>query len=108
MAEINLSVRQVKRDITDLINRVASRGERIVVLSQGHPKAVLMGFEEYERLERERMGEDLANWRAWLAESDLLATAILERRQGEPLDVDALWEAIKADQEIRDDQVLGH
>jgi prevent-host-death family protein len=107
MAEVNLSIRQVKRDITDLVNRVASRGERIVVLSHGRPKAVLMGFEEYERLEQERVRESLKKWQAWLAESERLATAILERRRGKPLDVDTLWEAVKMDQETRDDQILG-
>lgn len=49
----------------------------------------------------------LAHWQAWMAESEELATDIQEHRQGEPIDVDALWQAARADLEARDDQVIG-
>jgi prevent-host-death family protein len=102
MAEIRVSIGQVKRDISDLVNRVAYRGERILLTSRGRPKAALVSIEDYERLQQDRVNENLVAWGAWLEESHQLAADILERRDGEPLDVDALWEAARADLEARD------
>jgi prevent-host-death family protein len=108
MPEIRVAIGQVKRDLSDLVNRVAYGGERILLTSRGKPKAALVSFEDYQRLEQERATQDLARWQAWLAESEKLAADILERRGGVPLDVDALWQAARADLEARDDKVLGH
>ncbi|HUX77192.1 MAG TPA: type II toxin-antitoxin system Phd/YefM family antitoxin [Anaerolineae bacterium] len=108
MPEIRVAIGQVKRDLSDLVNRVAYGGERILLTSRGKPKAALVSFEDYQRLEQERASQDLARWQAWLAESEKLAADILERRGGVPLDVDALWQAARADLEARDDKILGH
>jgi prevent-host-death family protein len=107
MAETYVSIGQVKRDISDLVNRVAYRGERIVLTSRGKPKAALVSMEDYERLERERVEARMARWEAWVAQSDALAAEILARRGGEPIDVAALLEAVRADREERDAQILG-
>jgi prevent-host-death family protein len=107
MSEICVSIGQVKRDISDLVNRVAYRRERIVLTSRGKPKAALVSFEDYQHLEQEGMSQGLARWQAWLAESEKLTADILERRHGEPLDVDALWQAARADLEARDGQIVG-
>ena len=108
MPEIRVAIGQVKRDLSDLVNRVAYGGERILLTSRGKPKAALVSIEDYQRLEQERVSQDLARWQAWLAESEKLAADILERRGGVPLDVDALWQAARADLEARDDKILGH
>jgi prevent-host-death family protein len=107
MSENYISIGQVKRDISDLVNRVAYRGERIVLTSRGKPKAALVSIEDYQRLEHLQITQTLAHWQAWMAESEELATDIQEHRQGEPIDVDALWQAARADLEARDDQVIG-
>ncbi len=105
--EIHVSIGKVKRDISDLINRVAYRGERVVLTSRGKPKAVLVSLEDYERLKRDAGKDREAHWQTWLARSDALAARILERRGGEPLDVDAIWREARADLEARDDRILG-
>lgn len=102
-----VSIGQVKRDISDLVNRVAYRGERIVLTSRGKPKAALVSIEDYERLEREQSHDSLARWQTWLAESDKLTAEIMARRNNEPFDVDALWQDARADLEARDEQILG-
>jgi len=107
MIETHVSIGQVKRDISDLVNRVAYRGERVILTSRGRPKAALVSMEDYARLEQERVSQELARWQAWLAESEALASEIMERRHGEPLDVDVLWQAARADLEARDDQIIG-
>jgi prevent-host-death family protein len=107
MTETHVSIGRIKRDISDLVNRVAYGGERIVLTSRGKPKAALVSMEDYERLERERAHTSLAQWQAWLEDAEKLAAGILRRRGGVRLDVDALWEKAGADREARDDQVLG-
>jgi prevent-host-death family protein len=71
VAETKVAIGQVKRDISELVNRVAYGGEKIVLTSRGKPKAALVGM-------------------------------------GQPLDVDALWQAARADLETRDEHILGH
>jgi prevent-host-death family protein len=106
MAEIPVSIGQVKRDISDLVNRVAYRGDRVILTSRGKPKAVLVSVEEYERLKgMESSGTD-ALWTAWLAESAKLGEDILGRRDGKPLDVADLLLAARADLEARDAEHL--
>jgi prevent-host-death family protein len=107
MTKNRVSIGQVKRDISDLVNRVAYGGERIILTSRGKLKAALVSLEDYERLEQELVDQSVTRWQAWLAESEDLTTDILEDRHGEPLDVDALWEAARADLEARDDQTIG-
>ena len=108
MTETKVAIGQVKRDISELVNRVAYGGERVILTSRGKPKAVLVSMADYERLRQEHTQDRLARWQAWLAESDRLAAEILARREGRPLDVDALWQAARADLEARDEQISGH
>ena len=49
-----VSIGQVKRDISELINRVAYGGERIVLTSRGKPKAALVSISDYEQLLAQR------------------------------------------------------
>ena len=107
MPEIRVSIGEVKRDISDLVNRVAYRGERIVLTSRGKPKAALVSIEDYERLKPGQVNDKLAAWQAWLSENDRLTAEILERRTGESLAVDTLWQEARADLEARDDQIIG-
>jgi prevent-host-death family protein len=107
MTETHVAIGTVKRDISELVNRVAYGGERIVLTSRGKPKAAIVSMEDYAHLEQETVAARMARWQAWVAESDALAAEILARRGGEPIDVDALWEAVRADREERDAQILG-
>ena len=107
MSEIHVSIGQVKRDISDLVNRVAYRGDRVVLTSRGKPKAVLVSVEDYERLKLEQPDDEAARWQAWLTDSAALGAEILARRAGQPPDVDALWEAARTDLEERDAQHFG-
>lgn len=97
MTETKVAIGQVKRDISELVNRVAYGGERVVLTSRGKPKAALVSMEDYERLLEEDAGENLAHWQMWLNENEKLTAEILARREGESFDVDALWEAARAD-----------
>jgi prevent-host-death family protein len=93
-----VSIGQVKRDISELVNRVAYAGERIVLVSRGKPKAALVSVEDLAWLERAKATRGDA-WQAWLAESDTLNGAIRTRQGGQDMDADAAWTAARADLE---------
>ena len=103
--EEQVSVGRVKRDISELLNRVAYGGETIVITSRGKPKAALVSMEDYARLAAGAEDTD-ASWSRWEAECDALARDIVSRNKG-PIDVDALWRAARADLEERDVAHLG-
>jgi prevent-host-death family protein len=107
MTSTRVSIGTVKRDISKLVNRVAFGGERILLTSRGKPKAAIVSVEDYEQLERAAAKHTLERGRVWLSKSDALAARILARRGGEPLDVDALWDAVRTDREERDAEILG-
>ena len=48
---IKVSIGQVKRDISELINRVAYGGEKIILTSRGKDKAAIISMEDFERLQ---------------------------------------------------------
>ena len=49
MTAEKVSIGRVKRDVSDLVNRVAYGGERIILTSRGKPKAALVSMDDLER-----------------------------------------------------------
>lgn len=99
--DAHISIGQVKRDISELVNRVAYGGERIVLTSRNKPKAVLISLDDYQKLlEAEQV---VGVRKAWLSDSALLAERILERRQGYHIDVDHLLEQSRQDLDHRNE-----
>lgn len=93
-----ISIGQVKRDISELINRVTYGRERIILTSRGKPKAALVSMQDYERLlQSESRADDI---RQWLANTRALADSI-EARRGAPIDVDAVLDASRHDLDQR-------
>ncbi len=106
-SEARVSIGQVKRDISELVNRVAYGDERVVLTSRGKPKAAIVSIEDYEKLtlaERERRIEA---WSKWKEEANALGEEILARRGGKPIDLDAILESERQEREERDDRILG-
>lgn len=94
-----ISIGHVKRDISELVNRVAYKGERIILTSRGRPKAALVSIEDYEKLQA--LGEGPVSRSSWLAEAHSLAERIRKRRSNQEVDVDALLEADRAGRQSR-------
>ena len=93
-----VSIGQIKRDISELVNRVTYAGERIILTSRGKPKAALISMEDYEQLLK---GENrTTDIQKWLADTRALSSQI-EKRRGQPLDVDAILTADRDDLEQR-------
>lgn len=106
VSEFRVSIGQVKREISELLNRVAFGGERIVLTSRGKPKAVIVSMEDYERIQHAEAQTQLSHWEGWLAANEELTVRILAERGGVPLDVDAIWAESRADLEARHDYLL--
>ncbi len=96
--DTRVSIGQIKRDISELVNRVTYAGERIILTSRGRPKAVLVSMQDYERLLKSE--GRVADIQKWLAETRALSGRI-EKRRGKPVDVDAILEASRDDLEKR-------
>jgi prevent-host-death family protein len=101
-----VSIGQVKRDISELVNRVAYGGKRIVLTSRGRPKAALVSIEDYERLQ-ELDAPQTEKLKAWMQTTKALSDKILERRNGEWIDVETILSADRADLEGRDEWIAG-
>ena len=48
---IEVSVSEVKADLSKYLNQVTGGQERVIITSRGKPKAILLGIEEMERLQ---------------------------------------------------------
>ena len=93
-----VSIGQIKRDISELVNRVTYAGERIILTSRGKPKAALVSMRDYEQLlVSEGRAADIQKW---LAETRALSGRI-EKRRGKPVDVDAVLDASRSELETR-------
>jgi prevent-host-death family protein len=93
-----VSIGQIKRDISELVNRVAYAGDHIIITSHGKPKAALVNMQEYERLlKSEGRAADIQKW---LTDTLALSNKI-EKRRGKPVNVDAILEASCHDLETR-------
>ena len=98
---IEISIGQIKRDISELVNRVAYGGERIILVSRGKPKAALVSLEDYEKIQQIEAG--LSPRAAWLSQAEVLAERIHQRREQQPVDVQRLLDENRADLEGRND-----
>lgn len=107
MNDMQVSIGQVKRDISDLVNKVAYAGDRIILTSRGRPKAALVSMDDYERLKEMQREARLKQWKEWERQSDMLVAEMRQRR-GRSINLEPAWEEFLADREARDEQILGY
>lgn len=101
MTVTQVSIGQVKRDISELVNRVAFGEERIILTSRGKPKAAIVSIEDLTRLTDEHREQRKKEWNSWLAKNKKLSDSIQSRREGEFVDVDLIWDASRSELEAR-------
>lgn len=102
MAQSTVSIGQVKRDVSQLVNRVAYGKERIILTSRGKPKAALVSIEDLQVLERIDQGK--AQRLASLERAQALGERIRAGRS--VYDVDSV-ELLNQLREARADELLG-
>ncbi|MFA5508307.1 MAG: type II toxin-antitoxin system Phd/YefM family antitoxin [Vulcanimicrobiota bacterium] len=97
-----VSIGTVKRDISQLVNQVAFGGERIILTSRGKPKAAFVSIEDFHRLQNTPKE---GRWQRWLSDAARFDEQIMAGRQGQPIDVDRLWDQEREEQEQRLEQL---
>ena len=82
-----VSIAEVKRSISAIVNRVAFGRERIVLTSRGKPKAALVSIEDLQKLKmlgRTAVPPSRAQRKAALAMAQAVREMTLARRGGVP------------------------
>ena len=102
MNQSMVSIGQVKREISELVNRVAFGGERIILTSRGKPKAALVSIEDLQALDH--TSQEKARRIAALARAQALGERIRAERPAH--DVDSV-ELLRQLREGRTDELLG-
>jgi prevent-host-death family protein len=78
--EKKISIGELKRDLSGVINQAAYGQHRIIIVSRGKPKAAIVSLEELERL-RQAAGDVEDRNRAWLARADALRQRTARRQE---------------------------
>lgn len=99
--EVRIAIGQVRRDISELVNRVAYGGERVILTSRGRPKAALVSLDDLEQLRNRTKRQRQTAWQEWKEKSERLNQIILAETDGVPPDIDRALEATRANLEER-------
>ena len=99
-----VSIGQVKRDISKLVNRVTFGGERIILTSRGKPKAALVSIKDLQILEQTGQEQDKARRMAALERAQALSERIHAERPAHDVDSVELLHQLR---EERTDELLG-
>ena len=101
-----IPIGQMKRDISEMINRVAYGNERIILTSRGKPKAALVSMEDYENLQSlQTPGE--TRLMTWMLATQTLAREIGDKLGGSLVNVESLLDENRSDLEERDAWIAG-
>lgn len=83
MSTHRVSITEAKASLSSLVNRVAYRGERIVLESHGRPKAALVSLEDLEAIESGAAGTPLHAARAEGLRRIRVLSELIRRTAGE-------------------------
>jgi prevent-host-death family protein len=102
MNESTISLTELKQNLGEVVNRAAYGNERIILLSRGTPRAVIMSIDDLERLiqfeESETQEDTMQQQLALLAEMDALREQI-RQEHGE------LTDSVEVLREVREERL---
>ena len=107
MAEIEVTMTELKRSLGDLVNRAAYGREWIVLVSHGRPKAAIVSIEDLELLRRLRRGETPARAATRLEDLDALRERIRRWREEHGVEPVDSADMIREMREERTDALAG-
>lgn len=102
---LEISVSELKRDLSGVINRAAYGKQRVIIVSRGKPKAAMISIEDLHRLEgmnREKAVHEKRQ--TWLARADALRERTKAKAGAESTDS---VEILRQLREERVDEILG-
>jgi len=93
-----VSMVEAKSKLAELVGQAKYSGKRYILRRRGEPMAVLIGFEEYRRLQAESPTPALPPALRQRQEALVAGARRLERRLGDPVDgLAALFEGLPPD-----------
>ncbi len=102
-----VSVAEARRNLAQLVTRVAYTGERVVVERHGKPVLALVSYADLIRLQALEQSEtQREGWRRALDEARAASAEILAERKGEYLPSSA--DIIRESREERTDELSDH
>lgn len=102
---LKISISELKRDLSGVINRAAYGKQRVIIVSRGKPKAAMISIEDLHLLESlNQEGHVSERWRAWLARADALRERTRAGQETRPVDS---VEILRQLREERVDEILG-
>jgi prevent-host-death family protein len=111
MSNIEVTMTQLRQGLGELVNRAAFGGERIILVSHGAPRAVIIGIEDLEHLEQSaRRGAQFSEQGRYteaLTGAHIMRERIRQwqtKNSAEPQDVTDILRELR---EERDDEILG-
>ncbi len=107
MAEIQVTMTELKRSLGELVNRAAYGREWVVLVAHGRPKAAIVSMEDLEMLRRLRQGEAPAPRAARLEDLDALRERIRRRWEAEGIEPVDSADMIREVREERTDELAG-
>lgn len=79
MSEIEISVAESKKDFTKLIRDSADKNDSFIITKRGKPAAVLVSFEDYQKLKRMAGYAELIKLRSKLSKCGISAQEVFEK-----------------------------
>ena len=108
MSETHVSMTDLRQNLASLINRATYGGERIVLMSHGEPKAVIIGVDELRRLEQQ--GDEETRRRQFaqtLATARELREHVRHWQEEHDIEAEDSVETLRRLREERDDELAG-
>ena len=107
MSETRMSLTDLRQHLASAINRAAYAGERIVLISHGQPKAIIVGIDEWRKLEQ-RAGaqhESAESFTYVLAAADQLRAHVAAWQTTHQVTAESAEDTLQSLREGRDDDL---
>ncbi len=110
MSTVEVTMTQLRQGLGELVNRAAYGGERIVLVSHGAPRAVIIGMEDLIHLEQSaQQGRSVQEGRYTeaLAGAHIVRERIQQWQTENHVEPQSVTELLRELREERDDEILG-
>ena len=111
MSTVEVTMTQLRQGLGELVNRAAYGGERVILVSHGAPRAVIIGMEDLTRLERSAQQESRSvhegRYTETLAEAHIVRERIQQWQTENHVEPQSSTEILRELREERDDEILG-
>jgi prevent-host-death family protein len=107
MSETQMSLSDLRQQLSSAINRAAYGGERIVLVSHGQPKAIIIGIDEWRRVEERAAGEqgNSENFTRVITTTDQLRERIAQWQATHSVIAEPVEETLRSLREGHDDDL---